>query len=264
MPQNKLFLLILSSILVAGYPFKSSADWRKYVPDIAKKYIPSDGTEEEWEDGWEEDKEEIEDDWEEAEEEIENDWEKYIPNFDKSKASKRSQKNAHSYYGPTSLSNKSLTNLRVMGPLSLKDSTIKGKLDVYGPFKGNSIQAAKLTVQGPTSIYNKSKLGSVSINGPLTIKNSRVSSDLIVNGPIFASHSVFMGKISVSSTKLTFKDCNLQTLKIRPAHSFGNNQQVLYLKGNTIVNGDISFMTGNGKIIKDASVVIKGNIYGSK
>lgn len=269
--KNTLILLGISFFICVCYPVGCSANWPS---DIAKKY--------------KHDAEALLDDWDEEEQELLED---FSDDFDDEETEPiytpaivqnylpRETQNGTTFYGAASLKNKSLDHLTVMGPLTLSDSNVHGKIDVYGPLIGYNITSPTLNIQGPAQI-RKSKVGTLTINGPLTlqdtvvsgastingpltIKGVTLSEAITINGPIFATQSTFKNKISVSAEKLSFTDCTLQALEIRPSDTILNPQQVLYLKGKTEVFGDIIFLGGNGKIIKDTSVVIKGKIEGA-
>ena len=192
-------------------------DWQKYVPDMAKKYLPSNES-----DG----------------------------------------SNESTFYGPVSMQNKTLKqSLKVMGPLVLSDSEVQGEVKVYGPLSGKSITMDSLTVQGPADIQSL-KVGDMTISGPLNINNSLISGSVIVNGPINSSNTVFQKEISVASKSLTFSNSEIQNLTIKPSTDIMNKPQIVYLKGTTVVSGNITFEEGNGIIKADKSVVIKGVIKG--
>lgn len=173
-----------------------------------------------------------------------------------------SDTNALTFYGPANIKN-TIKNqsLKVMGPLVLDNTDINGQIEVYGPFLGNNVNTLSLTVQGPADIQNL-KVGEITINGPLSIKGSVVSGSATINGPIRSSNTVFRKDVSVAARSLTFKNSEIQNLTIRPSNPMIKKEQILYLKGKTIIHGNITFESGNGKIISSENVVIKGMIKG--
>lgn len=131
------------------------------------------------------------------------------------------------FYGPTNLNNSKFTNLQIFGTASLNNMTIE-----------------VLHVNGPLHAKN-SMFGNLKCNGIVSLENTTVKKALI-NGPL-KGKKVKIENLSISSSKVYFKDSQLQTIKIRKSQRYGSEPQKLILDNSTIL-GDIEFDDNQGKV----------------
>lgn len=189
------------------------------------------------------------------------DGEKYVPDLTNEYMPSKNA-DVSTFYGPTTMKEANLNHsLKVMGPLTLKHTNIKGETVVYGPFIGQELNLNLLIVYGSSKIKN-TRVGEISIYGPLSIASSKVSGPTTVKGPIHSKKTVFQKDISVASNIATFEDTTFQNIEIQRTDEIIHKSPVVYLKGKTIVEGDIIFASGDGKVIADKNVQIKGTIKG--
>lgn len=179
---------------------------------------------------------------------------------------------ADTFNGPTNLTLKTFDSLDINGPAKLK--LIKAKsLDVKGTLDFHSLDIAdKAVVNGPVS-GEKGKFGKLEVTGPFVVDHV-ISDDLYVTGPVKAtflevkSDAEFIGPVFVqhakfhdlvaTAEKITLEDVTVQDLTVEKT----DQDQVLVLKGNTVVNGDIEFASGKGIVQADSTVEIKGKVKG--
>ena len=191
-------------------------------------------------------------------------------------------------------------NLTVTGLTKIKDSEIQRSLMVYG-----TLMARDLFVKGTISVQGKTKIREATINGSLDAKGKTyieeisIGQDLNVFGPLEAEkiiiqghsslqgnteckESTFQGPVTVNGLFLVkdsiFKQSlsaqaelveldNCQTQDITVADNNSGKPQIVKLKGNSLIQGNITFtnkVQGNvveiGKNTQLSGRVINGEL----
>lgn len=150
-----------------------------------------------------------------------------------------------------------------------------------------SFEVSQCAVSEPLKINGSARLGnntivktSMIVNGQLEAVGARIEDELWVSGAADISSSALIRK-SHFSGNLTARDCQFSdSLTLRLHHaSFVNCQinsaifndlpyvktaQKLRLSGGCVVNGDITFESGNGEVWIDKSSTIHGHVRGGK
>ena len=135
-------------------------------------------------------------------------------------------------------------NLNVSGVVYLQGTSVSGKANIMGMVDSFS-----------------SKLSDVDIRGKAKFVNTDVSSTFKIKGFIDAMNSEFNGPVFIDSNKSMFNNSRINSPIVIVSK---NNVAQLILKGNTYVQGNISFSNGNGEVILGPDVKITGKVSGGK
>lgn len=261
-------LILSGALLWVGYA--SAADeYKKYVPDFARQYIPDSIEDETSLSLQKEDKDfkkfipgpyqkyvpEFIEEMESAEDSFwDEDWDEEAP----SSSGKSSLKNKE-VYGPSSLSNGSYHNLTGNGPLKLTHVTIEHRLSVNGPLVGTNIQAGFLEVNGPVNVMNLD-VGKAVTRGFTKLKNAHVKNGLTVYGTLSAQGSTFKKSIHAFSSKMRFTGSQIHSIIFEKTKSFSDEPPIVHLLGNTQVFGDIEFKGTKGIVEIGPKAKVDGEI----
>lgn len=209
---------------------------------------------------------------------------------------------ADNFTGPTDLSSKdfkdlningnsnlnqiSADSLTVKGPLNFSRIKIKGdtnvegatsgeeadfnNLAVRGSFWATKVEIQNLKVDGEAALENFKVRGKVDINGPLKAKNGDFFKDINAAHTPIALYNVTVDNINVKNSSPGDVDYNNtsktgNTSNTNTNGNTNNDDNVVKLAGNTVVNGNITFESGNGIVfIRDKTVQFKGKVIGGK
>jgi cytoskeletal protein CcmA (bactofilin family) len=181
--------------------------------------------------------------------------------------------------GPTTCSNATVNSLKVNGPLTLSNSKISGATKVRGiaTVSGSTI-SDDLWVDGPANLSHTTVNGSIAVNGPATFGNVKAMEGVKVNGPatfnystvagnvrangtFSSSHSDFKSDINVRAHSISIGNSKTQSITVR--HDDNYKRQDLYLSGDTIVNGSITFVKNDGHVYLSDTAKVTGKITGA-
>lgn len=146
------------------------------------------------------------------------------------------KKDDQTFFGPTSCSRTTQEDLSVDGPLSLKDSNIQN-VNANGPVTIQDSNIVNLTVKGILKLTN-TKVDKLDLKGPLEASRSDIA-NIDVYGVLKLTDST-IGTITMNSSAL--------------------NDGKIYLKGNSIVKGNIDFKGGQGIVYQDRTSQIMGTL----
>ncbi len=128
------------------------------------------------------------------------------------------------------------------------------------------VSLTKCTVASNTSVNGMLILTGSTLN-TLDLQGSGTFSDAIVNGianikgMINANKSVFHSQLLLNTNYSTFTDTSTRDIVVED--SSDSKVQKIFLKGNTHVQGSITFNRGVGTVIKISSVKIDGSVIGA-
>jgi hypothetical protein len=160
--------------------------------------------------------------------------------------------------GPAKLKLLKAATLQVNGPLQFNSIGIDGKAQVAGEFNGNKGQFGNLFVTGSMNVDHV-LADNITITGPVVATYLEVKNDAIINGPLNAHHSEF-NRLSVSSNNIVLDDVLVNEIIVNK----NEKNQILILKGSTVVSGDITFESADGNVsIENSKVRIKGKVIGA-
>lgn len=185
---------------------------------------------------------------------------------------------AKTYYGPTKISNSSEEEVTIIGPADL-DQLKSNTLKVTGPLKFNKIVISNETeVTGPTAgekgKFNNLKITgpvkgtqieaqTMNITGPAYFNNIEVKGNAKITGTLFVNKGKFKN-IDVVSDKVKLKDTTADSIHFDKNMHDSKKEQMLMIQGKSIINGDIVFDSGKGKVVVDKTVQIKGKVQGAE
>lgn len=179
-------------------------------------------------------------------------------------------------------------SLNVSGIVVLNKSKITDELNVAGRVDAYDVRMGSAKISGYFNIKKGAILGeakvsgsvdaedvsvgAAKISGSLSIKNSTISGPVKVGGGLDAKKTTFNDIIDVSSNKMVFSDSSTHSITVRKTNSsftlFGwspfdvQKEQVVELRDGTMVNGSITFESGQGKVYVYGNSKITGTVKG--
>ena len=126
-------------------------------------------------------------------------------------------------------------------------------------FNGTTIEEG-LTITGNLEAKDAT-LNSLNIVGAATLKNTTISGATQIVGGLQATDSNFKDKIQITSKTVTLNHSNTQDIEIKDDDA--KSSPSVYLNDNSVVNGNITFVDGNG-LVKNNNSKINGKIIGGK
>jgi hypothetical protein len=134
-----------------------------------------------------------------------------------------------------------LDHLHVAGKVTLDGTTVLEKTEIAGMLNAKEVYLNTLKVSGKVSLYNSQIKGTAKISGMLDAQQSK-----------------FYQKIDISSDMTHLSASYSRDIQI----SRGGDRQVLCLKDNTIIDGNILFTSNRGVVVIDRSSKINGRVDG--
>lgn len=149
------------------------------------------------------------------------------------------------YPGTTICGKGEVDNVVAYGVATLNDTTVLQKTDVSG-----------------TLTATDANLNMVNSKGNTTLQKTTVNGSNHFFGGLQTNGSTFKKTLTISSTSVTLTDTKTVDVSlgdIKPVVT-----QELYLKGNTLINGDITFKQGHGIVYLSGNAQISGKVSGGK
>ena len=137
-----------------------------------------------------------------------------------------------------------LESLQGSGRVVLNETQIVGYVDVNGSLFANGAH-----------------LGSASINGQATLYDSTVEGKSVINGSLCAEKCTFRSAIDATAQKVSFTECNLNSIHITKT-PWPNGKQVVKLS-NCNCRGGIVFDSGDGIVILKNKSLVQGKVVGA-
>jgi hypothetical protein len=150
--------------------------------------------------------------------------------------------NNNVFSGATTCTKATLDKISVNGQLTLKDSTI-ATVVANGAVNITQSTIAKLVANGPMNL-NDAKIDKLILKGALESVNSNIANITITGG-------------------LNLKDSKAGDIIINHTSMLPGGDKI-YLKGNTVVNGNITFTNENGTVYQEKDVKLNGKVIGGK
>ncbi|MBF0315413.1 MAG: hypothetical protein HQK52_18475 [Oligoflexia bacterium] len=113
---------------------------------------------------------------------------------------------------------------------------------------------------GPVAI-TAATINTGKVVGPFEAKDLKVDGELTVVGPVNCNDCKFTSPIEIVSKKSVFEDSELHKIVIRKDGD--KKKQYLYLKGKTVVHGDIIFEYADAEVVVDKEAKVEGKIIKS-
>ncbi len=176
--------------------------------------------------------------------------------------------------------------VKVMGPGNYMNESFNG-IETMGPLTGSGLKANTIDVYGPAVLSQDSQIGTATIRGPLTASKTTFTGSVEANGNIQAQDSSFEGDLTTEGNDIEVKlentraktiTISAQTSGVQKSSSGGSIFSYFFstkkkkpegtrviLKGkNTLVNGPIEFINGEGTVILEDNATYTGKILGGK
>lgn len=164
-----------------------------------------------------------------------------------------------SFMGATELKEITAKSLSILGPLHFTHLKVEKGTKIFGPVANSEFgDFDSLIITGLFAARNVT-CSKLEVIGPVDVTHLQVSGITTIIGPLTAEKSTFQNLI-ITADKIVLEDSKTQEIIIKKNE---NKKQVLNLKGNTIVQGNITFESGKGTIKQGPEVTIQGAIKGA-
>lgn len=160
--------------------------------------------------------------------------------------------------GPAKLELVKAARLEVNGPLEFSRLDVKENAEIHGPFKGFKGMFDILSVKGPVSVDHLIANEFI-IEGPLTATSLEVRKRLSVKGPVEITEGT-LDRLVVEGKKIVLDKVKVNEIHIKDTES----KAVLLLKGNSKVEGNVTFESGDGEVKLESGSRINGSVHGGK
>ncbi len=166
--------------------------------------------------------------------------------------------NAKTFYGATNLTHATLDSVEINGGAMLHD-----------------VHFNSLVVNGVANVTDF-KIDTAKIHGSFNVRNGQIQDGLEVHGS-FIGHRINITGNTIIFGNMKLHNSTIQSLELSASSCLLKNtivkniifkttphkkKQKLFLQGKTIVNGNITFTSGNGMVYATKKVIIKGKIIG--
>lgn len=166
----------------------------------------------------------------------------------------------------------------IFGPVTNSDHGVFNSLIITGPFAAKNIACSKLEVTGPVNVTDfqvsgeatiigslkvgKSTFQNLTVTGPSKVEKSTFQ-NLTITGPLKAEKSTIQN-LTITADKIVLEDVKIKDIIVKKnQEEKQEKKQVLDLKGETIVEGNITFESGKGVVEQGSEVKIQGKIKGA-
>lgn len=137
-----------------------------------------------------------------------------------------------------------LESLKGNGRVTLDETQIVGYVEING----------SLFTHG-------AHIGSANINGQATLHHTTVEGQCCIGGCILAEDCTFRSQIHATALKVTFTDCNINSIHMDKTLCPFGTQVVELSKCN--LRGDVEFASGKGVVILKEGSEIQGKVVGA-
>lgn len=145
--------------------------------------------------------------------------------------------------GSATISESNIKNLTTHGSANLQKTTINGHCQTHGSLISSESTIHQLTTRGSANLYETMVHELCDISGSLIAQSSTLN------------------RMIVSSKRITLINSKTKTIHIRK--QTGPCEQIVELN-NTTVDGDITFESGEGKILLKSNSKITGKVVGGR
>lgn len=170
------------------------------------------------------------------------------------------------YFGAVSMRGQNYESFKSFGKTSLEDVSIDGTLKVMGQFKGCNIKVKDETkITGQTKIEKSEFLEDVSVFGKMELISCTVKGSVKVFGKA-KFIDCQLNDVYATAEKLKFKSGQVKNIYVKINRKWcwhSHCYPVVKLDGTT-VEGDITFDSGNGKVVLENGAVVKGKVVGGR
>jgi len=164
--------------------------------------------------------------------------------------------------GPARLTNVKASSVTVDGTLAFNNLDVVGDVTITKLVRDDSQNLkCRHLVSGKSMTANNLKCESALICGSACLENFEVSGDTIIKGDTKIKNGKIQN-LNLFSNEIHLQNVNVNDIIIeKPRLPFTN--QILYLKGKTLVAGSINFKSDQGTIFMDKDAIVNGEINGA-
>lgn len=155
-------------------------------------------------------------------------------------------------------------NETINGSYRIKKTTVPQRITINGEaILDEVIIQEKIVINGSLIAKNVLFESDLVVNGTISITDSNIKGHAFLRGALQSANSVFLNPVQILGDKLNFEQCQINNIIVQQL-PYGGIVQKIQLTNRTIVNGDIIFQAGIGKVYIDTTSAIQGNIIGGE
>lgn len=166
------------------------------------------------------------------------------------------------FIGSTKLKDSSFHSLSVVGPFSFQNLKIQKKAEIVGEtINSQNGEFEVINVTGPFFATDV-KCDEFNVVGFVQVSRLYVLKYARIVGYLSAYESSF-NDMEITSNEIRLEDTELNNLIVKKNEYDKQKKEVVYLKGHTVVRGDIIFESGKGIVKQDPASKVNGRIIGA-
>lgn len=118
-----------------------------------------------------------------------------------------------------------------------------------------------ITVGGEARFYGSRVQGETQVEGKLHAHCAQFSSCVDVGDDVTAVETTFCGGLQAKAEIIDLTNVKAQSIFVKATGPY-YDKQLVYIKGNTVIEGDVIFESERGRVIYDFNAQVKGSIRG--
>lgn len=163
-----------------------------------------------------------------------------------------------SVLGPADLKDVEAFKLHVIGPLVFEKLKVQGHAECIGPVEGDTGSFEMLKIVGPLKGFHLT-CRSLDVIGRVDLEDVQVQEAIHITGLTHIKRGSIQTLV-VTAPEVILEDVRVQSVRFRQDDS--KNPQILALKGDSVVEGDVAFEGGQGIVRLAPSVRFQGKVLG--
>jgi len=149
--------------------------------------------------------------------------------------------------------------IEAKGILQLAGTRVPQGLYMEGTLDADSAHIGSATIKGCATLTNCIVDGDISICGKGFLKCSLIGGITEIGGTLEAYKTEFCGCIQAASGFIELRGCSAVGMYLFPC---GEELQVVKILQGSVIQSDIVFQSGKGRVILDRSSALCGRIHG--
>lgn len=121
--------------------------------------------------------------------------------------------------------------------------------------------AERISVGGDARFCGSRIAGPVCVQGTIHATASHFSDIVDAGGDVTAVNTTFCGLLQAKAEIIDLTDVKAQSIYVKATGPY-YDKQLVYIKGNTVIEGDVIFESERGRVIYDIHARVKGSIRG--
>ncbi|MGD9152208.1 MAG: hypothetical protein PVG30_00910 [Gammaproteobacteria bacterium] len=155
----------------------------------------------------------------------------------------------------------SVHNVLAAGYANLNGTTVTNSIKVGGYLSAKNSNLNLVACGGGVDIDKSNITGSVGFAGAAILNKVSINGKCSELGLLVAKDADFANTIEITGEITHFQHSKTVAILVHPSE---HPQEKIYLEDQTVVNGNITFESGNGIVVKSADSTILGNVIGGK